>query len=300
VGLCSCRPLIRMHKCPHCHSNNIKKRNFYFVKVSRSKLRRYHCHSCNKTFSSKTLSPLYHQKKPFLNFDIYKMLMSGNTQRRTARLLNCSKNTVSAKLIWLSLHYKEQILSNSDMEHLQIDELETIEHTKLKPLTIPLCVNQNFKILGLSVGQIKAKGHLSEIALKKYGFREDQRVKSLTELFENLKKTLTIDPLTITTDSHPTYPKLVQMYFPRSKHIQIISRDLLKKKRELVYTAERKKVFDPLFAINQRCAMLRSDIRRLTRRSWCTTKKIENLRCHLELYKIYNNSYLAKAQSMNS
>jgi hypothetical protein len=218
--------------------------------------------------------------------------MSGNTERRTARLLNCSKNTVSKKIIWLSLHYTEDtLLPESEGTHLQIDELETIEHTKLKPLTIPICVNQNFQILGLSVGQIKAKGHLSAIAVKKYGFREDQREKALIELFENLKKIIKTDPQTITTDAHPLYPKLVRRYFPNSKHIQIISRDYLKKKRELVYAAERKKVFDPLFAVNQRCAMLRSDLRRLTRRSWCTTKKIENLRHYLGLYRVYNNLY---------
>ena len=102
-----------------------------------------------------------------------------------------------------------------------------------------------------------------------------------------------LDPLTITTDASFLYAKLIEKYFPRSKHIQVISRDIVKKKRELVYTAERKKIFDPLFALNQRCAMLRSDIRRLTRRSWCTTKKIENLRNHLNLYQLYNNLELS-------
>ncbi len=219
--------------------------------------------------------------------------MSGNTQRRTAKLIHCSKNTVACKLVWLS-QYQEKISQEKplDTEHLQIDELETIEHTKLKPVTVPICVNDKYKIVGLSVGKIKAKGLLSEIALRKYGPREDQREKSLTELFENLRKNIKSDPLTITTDAHPLYPKLIRKYFPGSKHIQVISRDHLKKKRELVYTAERKKIFDPMFALNQRCAMLRADIRRLTRRSWCTTKKIENLRKHLELYMIYNNESL--------
>jgi IS1 family transposase len=186
----------------------------------------------------------------------------------------------------------KDFFSTQDFLHIQIDELETIEHTKLKPLTIPLCVSHNYKILGFTVGQIKAKGHLAEIAHKKYGLREDQRSIALVELFENLKKNQKITPLTVTTDAYPLYSTLVRKYFPNSKHVVIKSRDHLKKKRELIYTAERKKVFDPLFALNQRCAMLRSDIRRLTRRSWCTTKKIENLRYHLGLYQAYNNLQL--------
>lgn len=221
------------------------------------------------------------------------LLVSGNTQRRIARLLACSKNTVARKLVWLSQHAVSSSFSAQDVVHIQIDELETIEHTKLKPLTIPLCVSHNYKILALSVGKIRAKGHLAEISRKKYGIRDDERIQALTELFESLKKSLPILPLSITTDEHPLYPKLVQRYFPTAKHVVVNAGDQLKKKRELVYTAERKKIYDPLFAINQRCAMLRSDIRRLTRRSWCTTKKIENLRHHLELYKYYNNLQLS-------
>lgn len=41
----------------------------------------------------------------------------------------------------------------------------------------------------------------SEMALKKYGPREGQREKSLIELFENLRKKIKSDPLTITTDA---------------------------------------------------------------------------------------------------
>lgn len=279
-----------MQNCPHCQSQKVRKKNFYFIKHSRSRVRRYFCQNCKRTFSSRTFSATYKQKKPFLNLLIFEKLSSGNTQRRTARLLRCSKSTVARKLIWLSTFLNRGHFLSQDFLHIQIDELETIEHTKLKPLTIPLCISHNYKILGFSVGKIKPKGHLADIALRKYGPREDQRTQVLTELFENLKKDQKAVPLTITTDAHPIYPALVRKYFPHSQHVVVNSRDHLKKKRELIYTAERKKVFDPMFALNQRCAMLRSDIRRLTRRSWCTTKKIENLKDHLGLYQAYNNS----------
>ena len=71
-------------------------------------------------------------------------------------------------------------------EKKRIDEIETIEHTKLKPVTIPVCVNSNYQIIATSVGKIRAKGHLSEISVKKYGFREDEREKALIELMEKI------------------------------------------------------------------------------------------------------------------
>lgn len=262
------------------------------IKHSRSKIRRHICLDCNKSFSSRTKSPTYNQKKPFLNAIISKLLVSGNTQNRVAFLLKCSKNTVAKKLKWLSLNPDSTNFKDLDFEHIQLDELESIEHTKLKPVTIPICVSSTYKIIGLSIGKIRAKGHLSEISFKKYGPRENEREKALIELFEKLKKEIAILPKTITTDANPLYPKLIKRYFPQTEHIQVVSRDFIKKKKELVYSAERKKVFDPMFALNQRCAMLRSDIRRLTRRSWCTTKKIENLYQHLRLYQNYNNTVL--------
>ena len=238
------------------------------------------------------MSDTYRQKKPYLNSQVLNLLMSGNTQRRVAKLLNCSKNTVAYKLIWLS-KYK---VSSEKLggEHWQFDEMETIEHTKLKPLTIPICVNENYEILGIGVGKIKAKGHLSLISQKKYGFREDEREKVIVEIFKEIAKKIHSQPKTITTDSHPLYAKLIRTYFPQTQHIQINSGDLVKRKKELMYLAERKRIFDPLFRVNHRCAMLRSDIRRLTRRSWCTTKKIESLESFLKLYQIFNNQYLAR------
>ena len=173
--------------------------------------------------------------------------------------------------------------------HIQIDEMESIEHTKLKPLTIPLCVSDDYKILGFEVGKIPAKGRFAELSRKKYGPRENEREIVLRKLLVNLKDQLKINPLTITTDSHPVYASLIKEYFPAAKHIQVISRSMKEKKRELIHQKAFKKVFDPLFALNQRCAKIRSDVRRMTRRSWCTTKKIENLKRHLDLYQMYNN-----------
>jgi transposase-like protein len=75
-----------MQNCPHCSSNCIQKKNFYIIKHSQSKIRRYLCLDSKRSFSSKTLSPTYKQTKPFLNPLIFKLLVSGNTQRRIAKL----------------------------------------------------------------------------------------------------------------------------------------------------------------------------------------------------------------------
>ena len=277
-------------QCPSCKSADFIFKGYYFVKILRTRKRRYQCKNCKCTFSNQTFHNTYYQRRPDLNEKVFVLLVSGNTQQRTSELLKCSPTTVARKLLWLAFNKKGQSFVQS--EHIQIDEMESIEHTKLKPLTIPICVSSTYKILGLNVGKIPAKGHLAEISKKKYGARENERELALRELLLNLRDVLQIKPLTITTDSHPLYPKLIREYFPNSAHISILSRSMKERKRELIHHKVTKKVFDPLFALNQRCAKIRSDIRRMTRRSWCTTKKIENLKKHLSLYQIYNNDYV--------
>lgn len=277
-------------QCPHCFSTNFIRKGYYFVQIIRSKKRRYFCKTCQRYFSNQTTHSTYYQRRPDLNEKVFLLLVSGNTQMRSAQLLKCSPTTIARKLIWLSKYKKSY--PQSSVNHIQIDEMESIEHTKLKPLTIPLCVSDEFQILGIEVGKIPAKGHYAELSRKKYGARTNEREIVFRKLLTNLRDQIRINPITITTDSHPLYANLIKEYFPDANHIQVVARTMKEKKRELIHQKVFKKVFDPLFALNQRCAKIRSDVRRMTRRSWCTTKKIENLKRHLELYQIYNNACL--------
>ena len=53
--------------------------------------------------------------------------------------------------------------------------------------------------------------------------------------------------------------------------------------------------FDPLFSLNHTCAMLRANINRLFRRTWCTTKKAACLKRHVAVYVRFHNTVLLKA-----
>lgn len=278
--------------CPYCKTQKIHRKGRYFIKFSRSFKKRYQCSLCLKTFSQQTLTPTYRQKKPYLNCIINSDLVSGLSQRHIARRLNISRKTVDLKLLWLSLNSVEDLNTKYSGHILQIDEMETIEHTKLKPLTIPLCVTSNYEILGITVGQIPAKGFLAELSFKKYGYRENERLVALRRLFSEVQAKLIAPPEVIITDEAPIYTSLIKEYFPQSVHKTINSRRQVEKKREQVYSSERKKTFDPMFALNQRCAKLRDHVKRLARRNWCTTKKSKNLERHLKLYQFWNNQHL--------
>ena len=46
---------------------------------------------------------------------------------------------------------------------------------------------------------------------------------------------------------------------------------------------------DPLFAINHTCAMLRANINRLFRRTWCTSKSLQHTQDHIDIFIDYYN-----------
>jgi IS1 family transposase len=240
---------------------------------------------CNRSFSTQTEDRTFRQKRPDLNVSIRRLLIEGVPQRGIARLLGCSKNTVDRKFVWLARNLpvaNEKVVS----EIISIDEMETIEHTKLKPLTIPLAVSDRYVILATSVGRISAKGTLAELSRKKYGFRADEREKALREMLTELKARLAKDPKVIRTDESPHYPKLIREFFPNSVHERHNAKESIKKKREMTFLNLNKKGYDPLFAVNQRSAKLRAHLKRLTRRSWCTTKSIDHLTMALNIFKL--------------
>jgi hypothetical protein len=50
--------------------------------------------------------------------------------------------------------------------------------------------------------------------------------------------------------------------------------------------------FDLLFALNHSCAMVRDNLKRLSRRTWCTTKRPDRLQCLLNLYICAHNAMI--------
>ncbi len=175
---------------------------------------------------------------------------------------------------------------------VQFDEMESTEHTKLKPLSIPMVVDtKTRRILGFEVCSMPANGHLAKKSLKKYGYRADDRDRALSDLFQKLKPILSQNAL-MTSDSKPQYPKHVRDHFPKAKHTQVLSRSGC-----VSGQGELKKIGkDPLFSFNHTAAMLRANVNRLFRKTWNTTKKPKYLKLHMEIYARYHNTLLIHAK----
>ena len=216
--------------------------------------------------------------------------------RRSAKLLGVNKNTIASRMRFLAEQAKLNHLkfqtkhSKAYLQFcsIQFDEMKSSEHTKCKPLSIALAVdNLKRKILAVEVSEIPADGHLAEIARKKYGKRENNRERGLARMFKSLKP-IVATQAEIMSDSWTTYSIHVNHTFPDAKYLQVLSR-----KGSIVGQGELKKVgFDPLFSLNHTAAMIRANVNRLFRRTWCTTKKKERLLDHLMIYVDFHNRVL--------
>lgn len=281
--------------CPKCEMEG-KERSViirfgtYYRTSDSQTIQRFRCLGCKKAFSIATYQSCFRQKKRNKNELIRRLYSSSMSQRRLAKVLCLARVTIARKFYFLSLK-SEYRLVKSNLQKLatavEFDDLETFEHTKCKPLSVTLAVeSKTRRILGLEVSVMPAKGMLASKALR-YGRRPDLRREGRRRLLRKLQP-LIAENAVIKSDSNPHYPRVVQEFFPLAKHVTYKG-----KRGSSSGQGELKKVkFDPLFSLNHTCAMLRANINRLARKTWCTTKSADRLYAHLVLYAQYHNESL--------
>jgi len=256
-------------------------------------IQRFRCKTCRTRFSNATFSATYCQKRRRINFPLLKLLASGVSMRRSAHFLGVDKKTVERKLPYLALrcrkiNQKKLEQFKGRIHNMQLDDLITKENSKLKPLSVTVAVDEDRRrILALEVSQIPAFGHLSKLAVKKYGHRNDEHFNGLTRVFQIISPIVSAE-VVVKSDEHQRYPGFVSAYLPKAKHLTFKS-----ERACIAGQGELKKVhFDPLFIVNHTCAILRANVNRLIRKTWCTTKDPERLKDHLDIFMYFYNEIL--------
>jgi transposase-like protein len=268
----------------------------YYRKADARVIQRFRCNHCGSNFSAATGTLDYRHRKRREVRMIRHLLCSGNTMRRIAKILKIHPITVRRKvdlleqqslLSFARLKFK---LQRKPVMRMQFDDLITIEHTKLKPLSVSIAVDKDTrKFLGAEVARIPAFGHLAERSVKKYGRRKSEHKKGLKHLFMGIQ-TMVATSATIESDKHKFYLEFVRNFFPGATYHQYKGgRGCVAGQGEL-----KKKHFDPLFTLNHNFAMLRANINRLIRKTWSTTKDPIMLHKHLLIYMDYHNTFLIK------
>lgn len=291
--------------CPNFSCNFYQKTTFqkkdgsYHRRDDSRKIQRFKCGSCYKKYSAATFTLEYKQKKRRHNLLIRNELASGISLRRCARNLSLHRTTIARKLDYLArkarLSHAEFLSSiqSKSVTDIQFDDLITSIHSKLKPLSISVVIDsKNRLILGAKVSEIPAFGLLAKISRRKYGKRKNEHPQNLDNLLQFLKPVISANAI-FKTDEHKRYPEII------GRHYRFASHETFKSQRASVAGLGelKSRSYDPLFMINHTLAMFRANINRLFRRTWCTTKSVEQLQNHVDIYVDYFNEMVLEKRA---
>lgn len=293
--------------CPRCaetHSSYTKyktlnpkakgtwyiKKGYFKTKHNGQPVPRYECKICKKCFSSHSLLPNKGHKKPKLNLAVFRLYVSGMTQRRIALVLGVNRKTVASKFLYLARQSRtihDELIKTTKMltTHVQFDEMETHEHTSYKPLSIALAVrSKTGEILEARVSEMAYHGKTEKRAFNKYGYRPDMRHVAREDVLRVLNSVMYIGG-SIVTDGHPAYMSAMKQFAPNCMHVPVnnASKGISKVRRN---------TNDALWRVNHVSAKIRNDLSRMSRKTWTTTKKMWALQAHLDLYIAFNNKYV--------
>ena len=154
---------------------------------------------------------------------IFKLLASNVSMRRSAKILNLSRETLKRRLHYLAekSRQKQRRFSKKlegQVTHLQIDDLVTKENSKLKPVSVTIAVDAERRIiLGAQVSQIPSFGHLAKYSLKKYGKRKCFHQKGIDLLLSKIKANVHHSAL-IRSDEHHKYQASINRHLPGRRH----------------------------------------------------------------------------------
>jgi transposase-like protein len=282
-------------RCRQCHSDKrVIKKGFYSRSSSEvHRAQRYFCKNCQKYFSFFSGSLDERQKRPELHGPVYSLLVSGVSQRRVALLCGTTQVTVARKLVLMARfarnsHAVRLWQMAGCVQSSVFDEMETFEHSKCKPVAIAVAVDEGSRmILSADAASMPAKGLLAAVSRRRYGKRADHRRKSLSRALR-IVATVQSNNLVVKSDECPRYPGLVRKYLPRADH-----RTFKGRRGCVVGQGELKSGGrDPLFSLNHSCAMIRDNLKCMSRKTWCTTKRIDRLQCRLDLYVCAHNEMI--------
>ncbi len=275
----------------------IRKHGEFRRKCDSKIVTRFRCLLCKKTFSNQTFNPTYRQHRPRINNLVRKLIVSKVSMRQIAREFDINRKTVRRKF---SFHAKmahieqaKRMKHYKNIDFVQIDEMETHEHSKCKPLSIALAVIPGTCIiLGANSSEMPAKGPLAKISREKYGPRRDDRRAAFQKTLNDMRTSVSQD-VWFFSDKKSTYPRWITDVFPSSQHFKAKGR-----RGCIAGYGEMKKIgFDPLFWINHGAATLRDGLARMLRKTWCNTKTRPALQEALDLFVDYHNEKMERKET---
>jgi hypothetical protein len=251
---------------------------------------RFRCRVCRRGFSRQSFRADYRHKKAYLNATCLRLFISCVGQRQAARVLQVARRTIERRFRWLAEHadgfHRNRLRGAELAGPFQLDEMESFEANRYQPVTVPVLIDRRtFFIVATATGPLRRKGRMTAHQKRRrtehekaHGRRPSHSSRVVREVLMNLAGVVgPRRPFVIESDQKPDYGRIGRRLFRErlvwSRHPASARRDRS----------------NPLFPINHTNARLRHFLSRLRRRTWCISKKREDLRRHLAIAALWVN-----------
>ena len=170
------RPDVSAFTPPHCpnpacdfHLDSrvwkFKRKGFFFRRFSPSRVQRYRCSHCGRSFSTQTFSPSYWLKRPDILAALFHPLVACAGHRQIARGLGVSPTTVTHQVLRLGRHCQllhESLRPREPLaEPLVVDGFRSFEHSQYHPSDFHVAVGARTHFFyGFTVSELRRSGSM--------------------------------------------------------------------------------------------------------------------------------------------
>jgi transposase-like protein len=251
-------------KQPNCPSISLEKQDVVkagltYIKSEKKYYQRYLCNHCLKKFSTyQSTNRAFRERRSDIKKKIMDFYCEGMGLRPLSRALGVSRDTLKAKIKILADESYEEFYLSDDFKYQEqfhpltkeqkklgykpnaktplivFDEMETHEHTYLKPISIGIAYDfHNKKIMTVRCAEMRSRGIFADVGHQKYPDRKEKRAEMIEECFNDILKYLDLDKENmdripdIITDGKKQYATLLKKVFPEKSfnHVVIKNKD---------------------------------------------------------------------------
>ena len=226
-----------------------KKKGFFSRQAAPTRIQRYRCSHCLRSFSAQTFSPTYWLRRPDLPREIFLRLLACSAYRQIARDLAVSPTTVLRQAERLGRHcllFHQRLRPKTDLpEPLALDGFESFEFSHYTPIHLHVAVGSaSHYVHGFTDSELRRKGRMTPaqkqrraVLERTYGRPDPRSIER--EVAELLAIVVPAGGSTeLVSDDHPAYPRALRQLGDRSFRHAVTSSRVPRTPR------------NPLFAVN--------------------------------------------------
>lgn len=226
---------------PHCpnpnciHHNNtddhwpFKKIGYFRRLQTPSRIQRFTCKTCKRSFSTQTFAASYWQKRPDLDAAILMKTVGCMANRQIARDLNVSPKTIDRHLSRMARHcmlFHSQMMQHSPPVHeIVVDGFETFEFSQYYPIHHHVAIDKETDFfLYFTDSELRRKGRMTEAQKRrrqelemKLGRPDPKAIeKDMREVLEVVLKGT--DNVIVHSDDHKAYQRSMKTLATEISH----------------------------------------------------------------------------------